>query len=797
MFRQSVLKAGRSIGKTGPNSLFTRSTKALIHPIYSPQVRNEAHDLSISMNFTMEERRLKHFVKELQDDGAQLISKTPLTETYYDSVPPKQRVVPDSPQRFGAIPSRQNTPPAEPKVPGANPRVRIAKRDIVPDYVLSKRDTWLVNDDAGVWHMIAPVEDTHGRTHLDVPKKYRIPLYKEFIGEREIRRELSLQQDETQEVLHGIPLLDFKSDLERRMNIVPFASYRIMRYKFRIPIYLDGTVSGEYTMAGRDEVLKELEEKIDEDDSEKKTISLLQPENYDPNVKPVNILMKQMDEAMVNKYKATSDAEKQKLDKEIEEIKEKLKQSARVFNNKVFNNNEKIDISDMSHEEIFKTAQDAPTFDPNDKEGINVELLTAREPSIERQYSTFEHMTQKDVEQGLSPLFQAADDNMDQQREANRQNLINALSGDFGDASPMIVQELVKLSPTQLEIYVNDRGSLNNVDTIEKKIREKLEQVKKSGVIQEALEEMIQTEVDEKRQNPTKLVGVYRLLTEWAANQGMSEEQIKRGSEAWFGLLNAPSMQELSDEAKFALQEIIRDDIMESHPTSTAEKEEEGDDQPNQEWADFENDSEDSEEEKKQPKSLFNSKNQSKADYMESNQINETFGVDRWVEMTLDRSEFGYIYGYLSTNMEVDESEERETHLTILNSLQKRYELNTIMHNPTIVEYLLRHRPVHMRTLYAYGVAFRPDKDDKDATDAAAEIDREMEEKGKQEVVNPRSEDKKDDYSKFGDFDQVLYDTLYEAVDESNIGKEDEQSGNQKNDQRGNQRNDQRGNRRK
>ncbi|KAL0485775.1 developmentally-regulated protein [Acrasis kona] len=571
MFRQSIFKAGRSVvfNRTAP--LFARSTKPLFQPITTPQVRNESNDLTISINFTVDESDLRHLIQELQIVGAKIIEKTPLTETYYDSVPPKYRVEAHAPQVFGSLPSKPNnfTPPT--KQPGPNARVRKSRKDHIPEYVLSKKDTWLVQNDAGQWYMRAPAEDPAGKTHLDVARHLRIPVYKEFFGEREIRRELSLQQDETQEVLHGIPLMDLKSDLENRMNVIPFASYRVTRYKIKIPIVSEGL----------------LREEGDNDD-------VIFPESpY------LTRLYKQRDELQKKiEARLDKDGPDAQLERELENVE-------RIIKN-------------IEEKAIIKEERLEGGDEPSGV--VEPEILDEREPEYVSG-SDFVTDAAKQLDGPDSGEFQvikAVDKSINDQKEANRQNLIHALSGDFGEASPGAVEELTKMSPNQLENYVKLKAESELTEG---------EALQQEGALS-------------KKDRVVK------------SSSDSEEEQVGGPSSSDIDL------DETTDENE-ERQDGLADEFV--APLDQA--------------------------------------------YMESNQIHETFGVDQWVDMTLDRTDFGYIFGTLTTNIENPDDQFGD--VPQLFEIEKSLQLNTARQHAHIVEYILRNRPGHMRQLYAYGVAFR------------------------------------------------------------------------------------------
>jgi len=85
-------------------------------------------------------------------------------------------------------------------------------------YELSKSDSWLEKVDGNNWACRVPEKKpVTDESHLLVPRDRRVPKYRQLKGEKEIRRELNIQQD----VTRPEQIRSLEEDLESR-GIRPF-----------------------------------------------------------------------------------------------------------------------------------------------------------------------------------------------------------------------------------------------------------------------------------------------------------------------------------------------------------------------------------------------------------------------------------------------------------------------------------------------------------------------------------------------------------------------------------------------
>jgi hypothetical protein len=206
--------------------------------VSTPQYRCESTDLSMAVQFSIPSDKFKQIVKRAQELGGVIEKQTTVREVYYDSVPEGEEIDADvfvSP--FDITSKEEKEAKKDPEKTRAKPAPRIQrpKSNHFGVYVLTKRDMWLVKQDDTRWILKVPATDEVGRTHLDLDPNRRIPVFREAQGERAIRRELSLQQDETLAARTGKPLPTLEQDLQDRMNVVPFASFMNTQYVISLP----------------------------------------------------------------------------------------------------------------------------------------------------------------------------------------------------------------------------------------------------------------------------------------------------------------------------------------------------------------------------------------------------------------------------------------------------------------------------------------------------------------------------------------------------------------------------------
>jgi len=194
---QSTVKRCLTQNKTFVASASSRTQKA------------NNHDFTIKVTFPVED--VQKFKSTLSSKGKGMeIESHNFETTYYDSVPKKFYLKED------------------PLVPQGE------KFEL---YTLSKKDIWLrkLNDS---WICDSPHRDSEGQTHLDEIVFDRIPHYERHEGEKEIRRELNLQQDMTREAREGIKLPTLAEDLKVRMAVVPYANFKYTHTIFNLPEHM-------------------------------------------------------------------------------------------------------------------------------------------------------------------------------------------------------------------------------------------------------------------------------------------------------------------------------------------------------------------------------------------------------------------------------------------------------------------------------------------------------------------------------------------------------------------------------
>jgi hypothetical protein len=188
----------------------------------------------MGIQFVISPEKLKAMIKRAEEIGGRLTSKTTSVEVYYDSVPEGEELqdVDTVPQHFDIKTKQVDPEKTRAKI---HPRIGRPKANHAGLYALTKKDMWLCKQDGQNWTLKVPSEDESGRTHLEIDPANRLPSFREANGERAIRRELSLQQDETTAARTGVPLPSLEEDLESRMNVVPYASFVNTVYKFQVP----------------------------------------------------------------------------------------------------------------------------------------------------------------------------------------------------------------------------------------------------------------------------------------------------------------------------------------------------------------------------------------------------------------------------------------------------------------------------------------------------------------------------------------------------------------------------------
>lgn len=167
------------------------------------------HDFTIKVSFPVED--IAKFKSTISSKGkGQEVENHTFETTYFDSAPKKFHLKEDA-----LVPQGE-------------------KFEL---YTLSKKDIWLrkLND---VWICDSPHRDADGQTHLDEIVFDRIPHYERHEGEKEIRRELNLQQDMTREAREGIKLPTLAEDLKVRMAVVPYAQFKYTHTIFNLPEHM-------------------------------------------------------------------------------------------------------------------------------------------------------------------------------------------------------------------------------------------------------------------------------------------------------------------------------------------------------------------------------------------------------------------------------------------------------------------------------------------------------------------------------------------------------------------------------
>jgi hypothetical protein len=235
---RSTLRRCRPLLSAGKSSqtLFNRSTTQNL--LSTPQYRSDSTDLAMAVQFPIPSDKFKQLVKRAQELGGVIEKQTTVREVYYDAVPEGEDIDADeysSPYDITSKEEKQAKKDPEEGRAKPAPRINRPKGNHAGLYVLTKRDMWLVKQDGANWLLKVPATDEVGRTHLDLDPSKRIPVYREAFGERAIRRELSLQQDETLAARTGKPLPTLEQDLQDRMNVVPFASFMNTQYLINLP----------------------------------------------------------------------------------------------------------------------------------------------------------------------------------------------------------------------------------------------------------------------------------------------------------------------------------------------------------------------------------------------------------------------------------------------------------------------------------------------------------------------------------------------------------------------------------
>lgn len=171
-----------------------------------------AHDFTIKCSFPLSAQGVESFKSDVKSKAqGKEVTQYNFETTYFDCVP-KQFILPSSSS-------------------SSSLSVQTEKFEL---YTLSKRDTWLRLSN-GAWVCQSPFKDTKGDTHLRLPVHERVAHYEEQHGEKEIRRELNLQQDVTREAREKIKLPSLTDDLAVRMGVVPYATFKYTQTVYNMP----------------------------------------------------------------------------------------------------------------------------------------------------------------------------------------------------------------------------------------------------------------------------------------------------------------------------------------------------------------------------------------------------------------------------------------------------------------------------------------------------------------------------------------------------------------------------------
>jgi len=276
MLRHAI-KLGRPLfsnTKSVQKNIFNRNTTVTNlfvqrQILFPTQYRYEATDLAMGVQFPIKTEKLQDLLQRIERMGGVFEEKVLSFQVYYDSVPKEEEI--DVEAEMGASRYDVTTPEGreETRVKGPDegrskpaPRAKMQKRDDSALYVLTKRDMWLSNQD-GMWFLKVPAVDETGRTHMDVDVHRRIPVYREAEGERAIRRELSLQQDETQEARTGVRQPSLEEDLASRMGVVPYAAFKNTQYLITVSTPRDFEIGKEFKKENEEEEEEEARKKKD------------------------------------------------------------------------------------------------------------------------------------------------------------------------------------------------------------------------------------------------------------------------------------------------------------------------------------------------------------------------------------------------------------------------------------------------------------------------------------------------------------------------------------------------------
>jgi len=198
MFKQAVRKSTQFNTNRKNTTAFTTALSRF--------QKANAHDFTIKCSFPLAD--MESFKSQVKTKGnGQEVTHYNFETTFFDCVP---KQFDQSTQPFPINPEKFEL------------------------YSLSKRDIWLrlVNN---VWMCQSPFKDTKGETHLNLPIDQRVPHFDEQHGEKEIRRELNLQQDMTREAREKIKLPSLQEDLAVRMGVVPYASFKYTQTIYNMP----------------------------------------------------------------------------------------------------------------------------------------------------------------------------------------------------------------------------------------------------------------------------------------------------------------------------------------------------------------------------------------------------------------------------------------------------------------------------------------------------------------------------------------------------------------------------------
>lgn len=172
-------------------SLFQNAKKSKKVAVATKSQKRTRYDVSISLRFVVPDEQKT--IEKLKTANAKLEGESEESEIYYDRLP----------------------------VPG---RVPVSEA-----FVFGKHDTWLRDCDGEFRVRTPSKEEITNYAHTQKPvESGRLSFYQEFVGEKAIRRELSLQQDATKAEQKTLA-----QDLAERC-IVPFATIKTKKSAYSL-----------------------------------------------------------------------------------------------------------------------------------------------------------------------------------------------------------------------------------------------------------------------------------------------------------------------------------------------------------------------------------------------------------------------------------------------------------------------------------------------------------------------------------------------------------------------------------